>query len=104
MDVCTFPDFRLEPLKLCAAHGKHIQVQKPISTNLATAREMVETARAAGITLGVVSQHRFDDSSMFVKRAIEQGRLGKLIQCDAYVKWFRSAEYYSRKIKGSWAV
>lgn len=104
VDVCTFPDFRLQPLKICAAHGKHIQVQKPISTNLATAREMVETARAAGIVLGVVSQHRFDDSSMFVKRAIDAGRLGKLIQADAYVKWYRSAEYYSRPIKGSWAV
>ncbi len=104
VDVCTFPDFRLQPLKICAAHGKHIQVQKPISTNLATAREMVETARAAGIILGVVSQHRFDDSSRFVKRAIEAGRLGKLIQADAYVKWYRSAEYYSRPIKGSWAV
>ncbi|NDJ11293.1 MAG: gfo/Idh/MocA family oxidoreductase [Acidobacteriia bacterium] len=104
VDVCTFPDFRLQPLKICAAHGKHIQVQKPISTDLATAREMVETARAAGIVLGVVSQHRFDDSSMFVKRAIDAGRLGKLIQADAYVKWYRSAEYYSRPIKGSWAV
>jgi UDP-N-acetyl-2-amino-2-deoxyglucuronate dehydrogenase len=104
VDVCTFPDFRLQPLKLCATHGKHIQVQKPISTSLATAREMVETARAAGIVLGVVSQHRFDDSSMFLKRAIEAGRLGRLIQCDAYVKWFRSAEYYGRPIKGSWAV
>ena len=104
VDVCTFPDFRLQPLKICAETGKAIQVQKPISTNLATAREMVETARAAGITLGVVSQHRFDDSTLFMKRAIEAGRLGKLIQCDAYVKWFRSAEYYSRPIKGSWAV
>jgi predicted dehydrogenase len=104
VDVCTFPDFRLEPLKVCAEAGKHIQVQKPISTNVATAREMVETARAAGITLGVVSQHRFDDSTMFLKRAIDDGRLGRLIQCDAYVKWYRSAEYYSRPIKGSWAV
>ncbi|HVW86757.1 MAG TPA: Gfo/Idh/MocA family oxidoreductase [Bryobacteraceae bacterium] len=104
VDVCTFPDFRLQPLRICAETGKHIQVQKPISTNLATAREMVETARAAGIVLGVVSQHRFDDSSMFLKRAIDEGRLGRLLQCDAYVKWFRSAEYYSRPIKGSWAV
>jgi predicted dehydrogenase len=63
---------------------------------------MIETARKAGIVLGVVSQHRFDDSSLFVKKAIEQGRLGKLLQCDAYVKWHRSAEYYSRPIKGSW--
>ncbi len=104
VDVCTFPDFRMQPIRICAETGKHVQVQKPISTNLATAREMVETARAAGITLGVVSQHRFDDSTMFLKRAIDAGRLGKLIQADAYVKWFRSAEYYGRPIKGSWAV
>jgi predicted dehydrogenase len=104
VDVCTFPDFRLQPIRICAESGKAVQVQKPISTTVATAREMVETARAAGITLGVVSQHRFDDSSLFLKQAIEDGRLGRLIQCDAYVKWFRSAEYYSRPIKGSWAV
>jgi predicted dehydrogenase len=30
--------------------------------------------------------------------------LGKLIQADAYVKWYRSEEYYSRPIKGSWRV
>ena len=51
-----------------------------------------------------MSQHRFDDSTIFLKRAIEDGRLGRLLQCDAYVKWFRSAEYYSRPIKGSWSV
>src|SRR5579885_2204090 len=47
VDVCTFPDFRLQPLEICAAAKKHIQVQKPISTNLDTARRMIETARAA---------------------------------------------------------
>ena len=104
VDVCTFPDFRLQPIRICAETGKHVQVQKPISTSLATAREMVQVARAAGILLGVVSQHRFDDSTRFLKRAIDGGRLGRLIQCDAYVKWYRSAEYYGRPIKGSWAV
>src|SRR5947209_12036591 len=80
VDVCTFPDFRLQPLKICAEAGKHIQVQKPIATNLKTAQEMIETAAASGIVLGVVSQHRFDDSSQFLKQAIEDGRLGGLIQ------------------------
>ena len=82
---------------------KHIQVQKPIATNLETARKMIETARKAGIVLGVVSQHRFDDSSQFLHKAIRGRRLGKILQADAYVKWFRTAEYYSRPIKGSWA-
>ncbi len=104
VDVCTFPDFRLQPLEICAETKKHILVQKPISTNLETARKMIDTAKRAGITLGTVSQHRFDDSSLFLVKALRDGRLGKILQADAYVKWFRSAEYYSRPIKGSWDV
>jgi len=104
VDVCTFPDFRLPPVELCAITKKHVQVQKPIATKLETARAMIAKAREGGIVLGVVSQHRFDDSSQFLKRAIGAGRLGKILQADAYVKWYRSAEYYSRPIKGSWAV
>ncbi len=102
VDVCTFPDFRLQPLRACAENRKHIQVQKPIATNTAVAREMVDIANESDILLGVVSQHRFDDSSLFLNQAIAEGRLGRLIQCDSYTKWFRSAEYYSRPIKGSW--
>src|SRR6266480_1516965 len=73
VDVCTFPDFRLQPIEICAQTGKHVQVQKPISTSLDTARQMLETARKGGIVLGVVSQHRFDDSSRFLAKAIAAG-------------------------------
>ena len=102
VDVCTFPDFRLQPIEICAQTGKHVQVQKPISTSLETARQMIETARRGGILRGVVSQHRFDDASLFLSKALAAGRLGKLLQCDCYVKWYRSPQYYSRPIKGSW--
>ena len=54
VDVCTFPDFRLEPIEICAETGKHVQVQKPISTSLEAARRMIETARRGGILLGVL--------------------------------------------------
>ncbi|HWB15430.1 MAG TPA: Gfo/Idh/MocA family oxidoreductase [Vicinamibacterales bacterium] len=104
VDVCTFPDVRLGPVEAAAAHGKSIQVQKPMATTLETARRMLEVANAAHIRLGVVSQHRFDESSQFLHRAIRDGRLGTLLQCDAYVKWYRTDEYYSRPIKGSWAT
>lgn len=104
IDVCTFPDFRLQPLEAAAAAGKHVQVQKPIALNAAVAQQMVETCRRHNVKLNVVSQHRFDDSIQFLKRAIDGGRLGRLLQVDAYVKWWRSAEYYSRAIKGSWAT
>src|SRR5436309_3249797 len=91
VDVCTFPDFRLEPIEICAQTKKHVQVQKPISTSLSTARRMIDNAREGGILLGVVSQHRFDDASRFLSRAFAEGRLGRLLQCDCYAKWYRSA-------------
>src|SRR6185437_5125290 len=104
VDVCTFPAYRLEAVELCAQSAKHVLVQKPMAVDLETAARMISVARQAGIQLGVVSQHRFDDSMLFLRRAIAQGRLGKILQADAYVKWYRSAEYYSRPIKASWAV
>jgi len=102
VDVCTFPDSHLEPVEICASIGRPVQLQKPIATNLTEARRMIDVARKAGIKLCVMSQHRFDDATLFLKRALPAGRLGKLLQADAYVKWFRSDEYYSRPIKGSW--
>lgn len=104
IDVCTFPDFHLEPVEACAEVRRPVQVQKPIATNLETAQRMIDVAEAGSIPLGVVSQHRFDDATIFLKRALTAGRLGRLLQADAYVKWFRSNEYYSRPIKGSWAT
>ncbi len=104
VDVCTMPDYRLQVVELCATSGKHVLVQKPMATNLEAAERMMVLARKAGIQLGVVSQHRFDDSVLFLKRAISDGRMGRILQADAYVKWYRSAEYYSRPIKGSWTV
>lgn len=104
VDVCTFPAYRLHAVELCAESGKSVLVQKPMAIDLDTARQMIDLAQKAGIQLGVVSQHRFDDSVLFLKRAIEAGRLGRILQADAYVKWHRSDEYYRRPIKGSWAV
>lgn len=104
IDVCTFPDSHLEPVRVCAQIKRAVQLQKPMATNLQVAREILDLARSAGIPLSVVSQHRFDTATTFLKRAISQQRLGKILQADAYVKWFRSDEYYSRPIKGSWQV
>jgi UDP-N-acetyl-2-amino-2-deoxyglucuronate dehydrogenase len=104
VDVCTFPDFRLQPVQQCAASHKHIQLQKPISTNLETAREIIRIAREANIIVNVVSQRRFEDTSIFLSTAIAQGCLGRILECDSYLKWYRSDEYYSRPIKGTWAA
>jgi UDP-N-acetyl-2-amino-2-deoxyglucuronate dehydrogenase len=103
VDVCTFPGYRLAAVELGAEYRKHVLVQKPMAVNLEVAAKMIVLARDAGIQLGVVSQHRFDDSTLFLEKAIAAGRLGKILEADAYVKWHRTDEYYARPVKGSWA-
>jgi len=103
LDVCTFPGYRLAAMELGAKFHKHVLVQKPMAVDLETAAKMLAVARGAGIQLAVVSQHRFDDSTLFLQKAIAAGRLGKILQADAYVKWHRTDEYYARPVKGSWA-
>jgi UDP-N-acetyl-2-amino-2-deoxyglucuronate dehydrogenase len=104
VDVCTYPNFRLQAVAECAANGKHVLVQKPIATDLETARTMIEVARKAGVTLGVVSQHRFDPGTQFLYRAIQSGRMGRLLEADCYVKWHRPQAYYDKPGKGSWEL
>ena len=104
VDVCTPPGVRMEIVEECARVRKSVLVEKPIATNLTDARRMIALSRSAGIQLGVVSQHRFDDSILFVADAIKSGRMGRILQADAYVKWYRPPEYYSRPIKGSWKM
>ena len=104
VDLCTFPAYRLPVVELCAKSGKGVLVQKPMAVDLATAEQMITVAKQARIPLGVVSQRRWDDCNLFLKQAIADGRLGRILQADAYVKWWRSAEYYARPIKASWAV
>lgn len=104
VDVCTFPDSHLEIVRECAAQGRSVLLQKPMDLTLEACREMIRLAGEADIRLGVVSQHRFDDSTIFLKKALADGRLGRLLQADGYAKWHRPQSYYDRSGKGTWEV
>jgi UDP-N-acetyl-2-amino-2-deoxyglucuronate dehydrogenase len=104
VDVCTYPEFRLAAVEACARARKHVQVQKPMAISLSDAARMIDLASRARVLLGVASQQRFTDGALYLKQAIDSGRLGKLIQVDAYVKWYRSPEYYDKPGKGSWKL
>ena len=89
VDVCTFPDFRLQPLEICAKHGKHIQVQKPISTSVETARKMIETARATNRILQVGSQRVSSIIYVKAKELLASGAIGQLNMVNAH--WDRNS-------------
>ncbi len=84
---------------LAANAGKHVIVEKPIDVNLEKADALIDACQKNGVTLAVISQYRFSDPMLSVYKAIADGELGDLIQGDAYIKWYRSPEYYQ---SGAW--
>jgi len=78
-----------------ASAGKHVIAEKPIDVTIAKARALIETCRKNDRRLSVIFQNRFTPAARKLRKALDQGLLGRLILGDAYVKWYRSPAYYT---------
>lgn len=78
LDIAAPPSAHRELLEEAARRGVNAICQKPFGGDLATAREMVETAEQAGITLVVHENFRFQPWFREIRRLIEDGALGEL--------------------------
>ncbi|HEX7003603.1 MAG TPA: Gfo/Idh/MocA family oxidoreductase [Trueperaceae bacterium] len=103
--VCTPSGAHLEPAVAAAQAGKQVVVEKPLEVTVERARRIIEAAEQAGVKLATIFMARFSDSHRLLKRTIEAGELGRLLQADASVKWYRSQAYYdSSDWRGTWAL
>src|SRR5690606_17831724 len=83
--VCTPSGAHLDVALPAIEAGKHVVVEKPLEVTVERARRIVAAADAAGVALATIFMSRFGDANAFVKRAVDEGRLGRLVQGDAYV-------------------
>jgi UDP-N-acetylglucosamine 3-dehydrogenase len=67
-----------EPAVQAMNAGLHVLVEKPLSNEIARAREMVRVARDRGVYLGVNLNHRFVPQAAIARAWIDEGRLGEI--------------------------
>lgn len=103
--ICTPSGAHLDPAVAAAKAGKHIVVEKPLEITTERCDQIIEACEQAGVRLGAVFQSRFHQSSRLMKKAVEEKRFGTVTMGDAYVKWYRSQEYYdSGAWRGTWEL
>ncbi len=78
VDVCVPPHVRREIVVAAARAGKHILSEKPLATVPADAAVMVEEARKAGVTLGLVHNYLFQPEIILARELIRSGALGQV--------------------------
>ena len=105
VNICTPSGLHAQMGIAAAKAGKHIVVEKPMALTLEDADALISTAEEEGVTLAVVFQNRFNPTVQELRRALEQGRFGKLTHGNAAIRWTRGQDYYdSGSWRGTWAL
>ena len=103
--ICTPSGAHLEPALAAARAGKHVIVEKPLEITLRRCDQIIRACEKNQVVLSTIFPSRFHESAQLIKQAIDEKRFGRLTLGDAYVKWFRTQEYYdSGAWRGSWKL
>ena len=88
-----------------APYGAHVVVEKPMALTIDDADSMIEACDKYGVKLFVVKQNRFNVPVVQLRKALDQGRFGKLFMGTVRVRWARNQAYYDQDPwRGTWAM
>jgi predicted dehydrogenase len=105
VDVVTWSGNHAELGTLAAESGRHVLTEKPIDLDLRKIDRLIETCDRKKLKLGCIFQSRFGPQNRQVKQAIDEGKLGRILSCSGYIKWYRAQSYYDRAAwAGTWAL
>jgi predicted dehydrogenase len=96
--MATAPAFRGRQMMAAIKAGKHIFTEKPVATDVAGCKEVMEASKLAkekGLAIVCGTQRRHEFSRMELMKRIHDGAIGELVggQCYWYGGgiWFRGA-------------
>lgn len=103
--VCTPSGNHYDIATWAARNGKHCFCEKPMDVTL-EAMDMMEAAfKKSGTKYCGCFMNRYNPAAQTVKKAVEQGRFGRLATASAQCIWWRSQPYYdSGEWRGTWEL
>lgn len=88
----------------CIAAGCNVIIEKPIALSIADADAIIKAGKEKGVVVCANHQNRFNKSVQYIRKALEEGRFGKLSHGSAIVRWNRGKQYYDQAPwRGTWA-
>ena len=88
----------------CIATGCNVIIEKPIALSVADADAIIKAGKEKGVLVCANHQNRFNKSVRYIRKALEEGRFGRLSHGAAHVRWNRGKSYYNQAPwRGTWA-
>lgn len=87
--ICTHHDSHYEYAKKVLESNKNCVVEKPFVETSAEAKELFKLAKEKGLLIQAYQNRRFDSDFLTVKKVIEDGKLGDLLEIEMHYDYFR---------------
>ena len=94
--IATISGYHAQQAIDCLNHDKHVLIEKPMALTLEDADKIIKLGKEKNKKVCVSHQNRFIPAVQKLKRAIDEGRFGKLIHGTARTLWNRNDEYYKQ--------
>ncbi len=103
--ISTPNDTHVPFAELAMRAGKHVVVEKPVAATSTEAANLCRLAKAKGVVLSVFQNRRLDSDFLTVKKLIEGGALGEVLDYEAhYDRFERGVNPKPWKAKGGAGV
>jgi len=97
LDVVTIGTphpFHAQPAVQAVQAGAHCLIEKPLASSLEDCDTMINAAKDASVKLGTICQRRFYAPCQRIRRAIDDGKIGKPILGTVHMLGWRDEAYY----------
>lgn len=83
--------------------GIHTIIEKPMAMSIEDADKIIELAKKYGVKVSACHQNRFNVAVREMRKAVEDGRFGKVSHGSIHVRWNRNENYYTQAPwRGTW--
>jgi len=101
--ICTPHPNHAEGTIAAVGAGANVLIEKPMASSLEDCKRMINAARENKVLLGMVCQRRFYTPALRIKKAIDEGKIGKPILGTVQMLGWRDEHYYSSDPwRGKW--
>lgn len=88
----------------CIERGIHVIIEKPMAMSMADADKIVQAAEKYNVKVCACHQNRFNNAVQVTRKALEEGRFGRMSHGSIHVRWNRNKSYYDQAPwRGTWA-
>lgn len=103
VSIATESGIHAEIALYCIENGINVIIEKPMAMSMEDANKIINLSKEKNVKVSVCHQNRFNIAVHKTRKAMDEGRFGRLSHGSIHVRWNRNKNYYDQAPwRGKW--